>query len=243
MDRIDFGQVGILQIGNYRYGFRPMEIYTEYGHAPIMKGEFLSGVFEASNLKAKAIEHLKSFDLAVPQIKNVVFNDPATVVMWSDGTKTVVKCQPGDSYSKETGLALCIAKKFLGNKSNFNEVFKRWIPEDAKIGEEKFSVDGDLRVGLIGVRSYNGFSIGDIVKITNSGQHYSTYSDWVDKNVNPGDRAKWYWRKKPYRYLHDGDIGVIKAIAPHGNHEGDWLAYVEIDGICYIVNFRGLSKI
>lgn len=80
-----------------------------------------------------------------PEIKNVVFNDPATVVMWSDGTKTVVKCQPGDAYSKETGLALCIAKKFLGNKGNFNEVFKKWIPEEVKeteVREFTFEIDG-----------------------------------------------------------------------------------------------------
>lgn len=67
------------------------------------------------------------------EIKNVIFNYPATVVLWEDGTKTVVKCQEGDEYSKETGLALCIAKKALGNQGNFNEVFKKWIPEEKKI--------------------------------------------------------------------------------------------------------------
>lgn len=66
----------------------------------------------------------------LPEIKNVVFNDPATIILWDDGTKTVVKCQEDDIYSKETGLALCIAKKALGNKGNFNEVFKKWIPEE-----------------------------------------------------------------------------------------------------------------
>lgn len=60
-------------------------------------------------------------------IKNVIFNDPATIVFWSDGTKTVVKCQKGDTYSKELGLAMCIAKKHFGNKGNFNKVFKRWL--------------------------------------------------------------------------------------------------------------------
>lgn len=66
------------------------------------------------------------------KIKNVIFNDPATIVLWEDGTKTVVKCQDGDIYSRETGLALCIAKKAFGNKGNFNEVFKKWIPEEEK---------------------------------------------------------------------------------------------------------------
>lgn len=63
-------------------------------------------------------------------IKDVIFNNPATVVIWEDGTKTVVKCQKGDTYSEELGLAMCIAKKFFGNKGNFNEVFKKWIPEN-----------------------------------------------------------------------------------------------------------------
>ena len=68
-------------------------------------------------------EFSKSLDI----IDRVIFNNPATIVIWSDGSKTVVKCQPGDEYNKETGLAMCIAKKYLGNKSNFNNVFKKYI--------------------------------------------------------------------------------------------------------------------
>lgn len=64
----------------------------------------------------------------------VIFNDPATIVFWDDGTKTVVKCQPGDTYNPEMGLALCFSKKALGNKSNFNNVFKKWIKEDEDNG-------------------------------------------------------------------------------------------------------------
>ena len=66
----------------------------------------------------------------IPTIDRVIFNNPATIVIWADGTKTVVKCQEGDVYSKETGLALCIAKKALGNQGNFNNVFHEWIPEE-----------------------------------------------------------------------------------------------------------------
>ena len=68
----------------------------------------------------------------VPPIDNVIFNDPATIVFWNDGSKTVVKCQEGDTFSKETGLAMAIAKKALGNKGRFNETFKQWIPEYGK---------------------------------------------------------------------------------------------------------------
>jgi hypothetical protein len=65
-------------------------------------------------------------------IKDVIFNDPATIVMWSDGSKTVVKCQPGDTYSEELGLAMCIAKKYYGNTGAYNEVFKRFIPKESE---------------------------------------------------------------------------------------------------------------
>ena len=65
-----------------------------------------------------------------PQIMNVIFNDPATVVFWSDNTKTVVKCQDCDTYSKEMGLAMCICKKYFNNKPNFNNEFKKWIKEE-----------------------------------------------------------------------------------------------------------------
>ena len=62
-------------------------------------------------------------------VKDVIFNDPATIVLWKDGTKTVVKCQTetGDVYNKELGLAMCIIKKCCGNKGNFNDVFNEWI--------------------------------------------------------------------------------------------------------------------
>lgn len=66
----------------------------------------------------------------LPDIKRVVYNDPATIVFWEDGSKTVVKCQKkkGDVYSRETGLAMAIVKKAYGNKGSFNDVFTKWLP-------------------------------------------------------------------------------------------------------------------
>ena len=66
------------------------------------------------------------------EIKRVILHNPATIIFWADGTKTVVKCQDGDVYSPETGLAMCYMKKALGNKSNFNNTFKKHIPEQSE---------------------------------------------------------------------------------------------------------------
>lgn len=68
--------------------------------------------------------------LQLPVIENVIFNNPATIVFWGDDTKTVVKCQPGDTFSRETGLAMAIAKKVYGNKGNYNSIFRKWVPKD-----------------------------------------------------------------------------------------------------------------
>jgi hypothetical protein len=87
----------------------------------------------------------------IPEIKTVHFNYPATVVIWEDGTKTIVKCQQDDFYSPETGLALCIAKKALGNKSNFNNEFKKWLPDDhVDMADKTYSSMKDLITDLFG---------------------------------------------------------------------------------------------
>ena len=77
--------------------------------------------------------------VSVPSIKKVIFNYPATIVLWSDGSKTVVKCQDGDIYDPEKGLAMAISKKALGNKGNYCNEFKKWLPEDEE--EEEKTVE------------------------------------------------------------------------------------------------------
>ena len=67
-------------------------------------------------------------DLIVPEILDVVFNGPATIIFWADGTKTVVKAIY-DEFDPEKGLAMAIAKKALGNKGNYFNVIKRWTDE------------------------------------------------------------------------------------------------------------------
>jgi len=63
-------------------------------------------------------------------IRKVIFSNPATIVLWSDCTKTVVKCGPDDIFDKEKGLAMAIVKKMAGNDSRFHKVFKKWCKPD-----------------------------------------------------------------------------------------------------------------
>ena len=70
-------------------------------------------------------------------IEKVIFNDPATIVYWKDGTKTVVQCSEYDIYDAEKGLAMCYMKKALGNKGNFNEILKKTLDPDYNRQKDK----------------------------------------------------------------------------------------------------------
>lgn len=75
-----------------------------------------------------------------PTVEKVIFNGPATIVLWTDGTKTVVKCED-EEFDKEKGLAMAITKRFLGtNKSgsNYYDIFKKWIPEEETVEVEHY---------------------------------------------------------------------------------------------------------
>ena len=59
-----------------------------------------------------------------PHIKKVIFNKPATIVFWSDDTKTIVKCGEDDVWDEEKGLAMAVCKKMLGLKEFYKQYNK-----------------------------------------------------------------------------------------------------------------------
>lgn len=68
------------------------------------------------------------------EIKRVIFNDPATIVFWIDGSKTVVKAA-NEPFDPEKGLAMAIAKKILGNQGNYYNELKKWLPPKEEIAK------------------------------------------------------------------------------------------------------------
>ena len=97
--------------------------------------------------------------MRMPEIEKVIFNDPATIVLWSDGTKTVVKTHD-EPYSKEHGLAMCIARRyFRDNRSKFKKAVDGKLDFDRNrdnnlyvshiLGELNKSIDIGYRDGRI----------------------------------------------------------------------------------------------
>lgn len=50
-------------------------------------------------------------------IKRVIFNGNKTIVLWSDGTKTIVTCGEGDSFDEYAGFCAAVTKKVFGSTS------------------------------------------------------------------------------------------------------------------------------
>ena len=95
--------------------------YIYATESTIPKKERISGKFDYV-LKAGDLE-----GMATTYIKEVLYNNPATIVFWSDGTKTVCKCSEEDVYSAETGLSICILKKLAGGAA-VHKLFEDWLP-------------------------------------------------------------------------------------------------------------------
>ena len=87
----------------------------------------------------------------VPKIDHVKFNDPATIIFWKDGSKTVVKAY--EKFDPEKGMAMAIAKKAMGNKGSYYNKIRKWVDvyyEDLKENWNPFANEEALDRELYG---------------------------------------------------------------------------------------------
>lgn len=98
----------------------------------------------------------------------------------------------------------------------------------------------DTENRVIGSLSFPNIKVGDKVQVVNCGEHYSGYKSWVlDHVTDLDDQRKW---KLDGRRWVEGDIGLVKYIAPHENNR-DMLAYVDFGHQCSIIGLRGLERV
>lgn len=67
-------------------------------------------------------------------IDEIIFNPPATIIKWSDKTKTVVKCQRDDYFDAGKGVALAVLKKMLNSK-DYSKLLKEVAKFDSELKE------------------------------------------------------------------------------------------------------------
>lgn len=79
----------------------------------------------------------------IPFITRCIINDPAVVVFWSDGTKTIGKCMGDDEFNPEIGLSMAISRKyyeligFPNPRAAFKNQIKKAEDQSAKTKERK----------------------------------------------------------------------------------------------------------
>lgn len=88
--------------------------------------------YKLNNIEYPKIPINATYGFMKPKLKieKVIFNPPATIIMWNDGTKSVVKCQNGEVFDAEKGFALAYLKKLLGNDNTFNKEINKWVKYD-----------------------------------------------------------------------------------------------------------------
>ena len=65
------------------------------------------------------------------EILNVIFSEPATIVFWNDGTKTVVKTSPHDKFDKEKGILWAYYLKYAGvTKTQAQKIIAKHCEEE-----------------------------------------------------------------------------------------------------------------
>ncbi len=76
--------------------------------------------------------------------KKVIFNNPATIVYWQDGTKTVVKASD-ETYDPEAGFTSALAKKIFGSRNRYKKIieklYKEHLEKEGKKNEQKLKIN------------------------------------------------------------------------------------------------------
>lgn len=123
---------------NSHYGYDRIKILDEESSYP--RG-LTNEAFDREVMLRRCEENLakremeETFEMGKFKMRKVVFNDPATIIIWEDGTKTVVKCGKDEIFDPEKGLAMAISKRALGNKGNYYEIFKKLLPKEITVKE------------------------------------------------------------------------------------------------------------
>lgn len=88
------------------------------------------GTYTACNLTLNStlFDSFEKFSIeykTIPKVKKIIYHDPATIVFWEDGTKTVVKRMEDQEFSKYYGFLAALAKKCYGNNSKVQRIIER----------------------------------------------------------------------------------------------------------------------
>lgn len=69
-------------------------------------------------------------DKDLTKVKKIIFNPPATIVIWKDGHKEVVKCSDDEEFEPEVGVAMCFMKRIFESRHKFTKLVDGFIDDE-----------------------------------------------------------------------------------------------------------------
>jgi hypothetical protein len=81
-----------------------------------------------TNLEDYNLKNIKIKDeyKSMNNFKKVIFNEPATIIIWDDNSKTIVKCKDGEVFDKEKGFLMAYFQKHSNKtKTQTSKFFDR----------------------------------------------------------------------------------------------------------------------
>ena len=72
-------------------------------------------------------------------IKRVVFSDRKTIILWNDGSKTIVSCAEGEQLDPYMGFCAAFTKGFFGSKHQVEKMVKNADYQSIKKTKKKIS--------------------------------------------------------------------------------------------------------
>ena len=129
-------------MGTYTYYVSGNSVYTVDDGKVVCLGNLDDTVKEMISGKSEEIpfcDELDGFDVCddcdlcseeeppmwgIPDVRRIIFSDPATIVFWEDNTKTVVKCMKGEKFERYAGFAMACMKKMFGSTSRAKAIME-----------------------------------------------------------------------------------------------------------------------
>lgn len=163
------------------------------------------------------------------------------------------KWQEGEYVIRVTGNHIT-ATKFIQEQKNFMnttlDVTKAYKGIAACDPQDEFDLGEGAKMAmnrlnlLLNDKFGDNIKVGDTVKIVNFGKFYTTYCNWVDKNVTSSyDKCRYAFKQTP-----NNNIGKVLYMAKHES-QNTMLAFIEVktaEGYtdpCYLISVEGLKKL
>ena len=109
--------------------------------------KILNSIYGRENAMRKGYIYRPSKESNSMVPNQIIFNPPATIVFWKDGTKTVVKCAEGEKFDPYTGFCYAFTEHFLGSISHIKKLCQKsstGLPEASESIVEEEKCDGPM---------------------------------------------------------------------------------------------------